>query len=68
MIESVLFFLASYRRSIVQCGMKKPQATSLRLSSEAKRLLRALAEKSGISMTAKLEVMIREHARREGVK
>jgi hypothetical protein len=48
--------------------MEKPRATSLRLSLEAKRLLRALAEKSGISMTAKLEVMIREHAKKEGVK
>lgn len=48
--------------------MEKPQATSLRLSIEAKRLLRLLAEKSGISMTARLEVMIREQARREGVK
>lgn len=49
------------------CGMEKPQATSLRLSLEAKRLLRLLAEKSGISMTAKLEVMIRNQARRERV-
>jgi len=48
--------------------MKKPRATSLRLSSEAKRLLRALADKSAISMTAKLEVMIRDQAKREGVK
>jgi hypothetical protein len=48
--------------------MKKPQATSLRLTLEAKRLLLALAQKSGISMTAKLEVMIRDQARREGVK
>jgi hypothetical protein len=48
--------------------MEKPQATSLRLSLEAKRLLRALADKSGISMTAKLEVMLREQAKREGIK
>jgi hypothetical protein len=48
--------------------MEKPKATSLRLSVEAKRLLLALAEKSGISMTARLEVMIREQARRESVK
>lgn len=48
--------------------MEKPQATSLRLTVEAKRLLRLLADKSGISMTALLEVMIREQARREGVK
>ena len=47
--------------------MKKLQATSLRLSSEAKRLLRALADKSAISMTAKLEVMIRDQAKRESL-
>lgn len=47
---------------------KKPKATSLRLSLEAKRLLRALAEQSGVSMTAILELMIREKAKREGVK
>ena len=46
----------------------KPRATSLRLSLEAKRLLLALAKKSGISMTAKLEITIREQASREGVK
>ena len=45
----------------------KPKATSLRLSTEAKRLLRVLAEQSGISMTAKLEITIREQAKREGV-
>ena len=48
--------------------MEKPQATSLRLTMEAKRLLRLLADKSGISMTAKLEVMIRDQAKREGMK
>mgnify|MGYP001569180730 CR=1 len=48
--------------------MEKPQATSLRLSLEAKHLLHALAEKSGVSMTAMLEFMIREKAKREGVK
>lgn len=48
--------------------MEKPHATSLRLSKEAKRLLRALADKSAISMTAMLEVMIRVHAKREGIK
>jgi len=46
---------------------KKPKATSFRLSTEAKRLLLALAEKSGISMTSKLEITIREQAKREGI-
>jgi hypothetical protein len=49
------------------CGMEKKQATSIRLSDEAKRLLLALANKSGISMTARLELMIREQAKRERV-
>jgi hypothetical protein len=48
--------------------MKKPQATSLRLSLEAKRLLRLLAEKSGVSMTARLEMMIRAQAKLERVR
>jgi hypothetical protein len=47
--------------------MEKPKATSLRLSIEAKRLLRLLADKSGVSMTARLEMMIREQAKRERV-
>lgn len=45
----------------------KPHATSVRLSVEAKRLLRLLAEQAGISMTAKREVTMREQAQREGV-
>jgi len=48
--------------------MRKPKATSLRLSSEAKRLLRALADRSAISMTAKLEITIREQAIRENIR
>ena len=49
--------------------MKKHlKATSWRLSAEARRLLAALAEKAGVSMTAMLEIMIRAQAKREGVK
>ncbi len=40
-------------------------ATTLRLSAEAKRLLRLLATSSGISMTAILEIMIRAEAKRQ---
>ena len=48
--------------------MEKKHSSSIRLTLEAKRLLRALAAQSGISMTAMLELMIREKAKREGVK
>lgn len=48
--------------------METKQASSIRLTTEAKRLLRALAKTSGVSMTAMLELMIREKAKREGVK
>jgi len=47
--------------------METKHASSIRLTLEAKRLLRALAKHSGVSMTAMLELMIREKARREGV-
>jgi hypothetical protein len=47
--------------------MEKKRTTSLRLSQEAKRLLRLLADKSAISMSARLEVLIRDQARRERV-
>ena len=48
--------------------MGTKQASSIRLTLEAKRLLRALAQTSGISMSAMLELMIREKAKRERVK
>ena len=47
--------------------MKITQASSIRLTVEAKRLLRALATQSGISMTAVLEIIIREQAQRKGI-
>jgi hypothetical protein len=40
---------------------------SFRLTPEARRLLAALAEKKGISMTAVLEVLIRQEAKEEGI-
>lgn len=48
--------------------MEKKRATSIRLSTEAKRLLTLLASKLSISQTATLEISIREKAKREGVK
>jgi predicted transcriptional regulator len=48
--------------------MKKKNPTSIRLSDEAKRLLALLADQLGISQVAVLEILIREKAKREGVK
>jgi hypothetical protein len=48
------------------CAMETKQASSIRLTVEAKRLLRVLASQSGISMTAVLEILIREQAQRKG--
>jgi predicted transcriptional regulator len=42
-------------------------STSYRLSHEALRLLRLLAQAKGLSMASVLEVAIRELAKREGV-
>ena len=47
--------------------METKQASSMRLTGEAKRLLRALATQLGISMTAVMEIIIREQAQRKGV-
>ena len=43
------------------------QPTSVRLSAEARRLLRLLAEHMGISQSAVLEVLLREKAKQERV-
>ena len=48
--------------------METKHASSIRLTSEAKRLLHALALQSGISMSAVLEIIIRDQAKRKGVK
>jgi len=48
--------------------MEKKYATSLRLTSEAKQLLQALAKKLGISQSAVIEIAIRDKAKREQVK
>lgn len=45
---------------------KKP--TSVRISDEAKRLLALLAQQKGITQAAVLELLIRESAKKEGIK
>ena len=46
----------------------KKLLTSIRLSEDAKRLIRLMSEKLGISQTAIIELAIREKAKREGLK
>jgi len=46
--------------------MNKTQ-TSIRLTQEAKRLRKLLSAKLGVSLTAVIELAIREFAKREGV-
>ncbi len=45
------------------CAMKMKYPTSVRLTEEAKILLRALADQQGISMGDMLEILIRDAAR-----
>jgi predicted DNA-binding protein len=47
---------------------KQSKPTSIRLSEEARRLRKALAEHMGISETAVLEILIREGAEKRGIK
>ena len=46
---------------------KKPQ-TNVRLSDEARDALDALAKRFGVSASAIVEMLIRDRARREGLK
>jgi predicted DNA-binding protein len=46
----------------------KKKATSLRLTEEGKRLLEALSQKLGVNQTAVIELLIREKAKKEGLK
>ena len=48
-------------------AMKTKTPTSMRLSTEAKRLLRLIADKLGISQSAVHELAIREKAKREEI-
>ncbi len=43
------------------------QSTSIRLTPEAKRLIRELAKKLGVSQTAIIEIAIRKFAESEGI-
>ena len=45
----------------------KPQ-TNVRLSEEAKDALDALAKRFGVSASAVVEILVRERARKEGLK
>jgi len=49
---------------------RKPpsQSTSFRLTLEAIRLLKEIAMRQGIGMTAALEVLVRQEAERQGIK
>lgn len=46
--------------------MDNKQHTSIRLSPEAKRLIKELAKKLGISQAAVIEMAIRKYAQHEG--
>jgi len=48
--------------------MDTKQKTSVRLSREALRLLKQLAQHHGLSMAGILEMLIRERAKKEDVK
>ena len=56
---------ASYRVLWYLYGMETKHQTSLRLSPEARRLLNLLARHLGVSMSAVLELAIREKAKNE---
>jgi predicted DNA binding CopG/RHH family protein len=43
-------------------------STNFRLTEEAVRLLHALAEAKGLSYTSLIEMMLRDTAKREGIK
>lgn len=49
------------------CVMDNKQATSIRLTPEAKRLVKELAKRLGVSQTAIMEIAIRRLAESEGV-
>jgi mevalonate kinase len=46
----------------------KTVKTSFRLTAEARRLLEAFAEAKGLNLTSALELVIRDAAKREGIK
>jgi predicted transcriptional regulator len=46
----------------------EPRTMTFRLSAEAHRLLQALAEANGVSMTGVIELAIREKAKRQKIR
>lgn len=60
--------LTLYSILVYNPAMETKIAGSIRLSKEGWRLLRALAALYGVSMTAALEIMLRDQARSKGVK
>ena len=56
------------KQFVVQFFMNKKIQTSLRMSQEAKRLLKQLSEKLGVSQSAIIELAIRKLAKQEGSK
>lgn len=66
-VSRVALAIALYRQTIYNSGMTKKQATSIRLSPEAKRLLAALAKKLGVNQTAIMEIAIRRLAELEHI-
>lgn len=47
--------------------METKRLTSIRLSTEAKRLVELLAQKLSVSQAAVFELALREYAKREGI-
>jgi hypothetical protein len=60
------YHLTLYHILWYDSGMKRK--TSMQLTEEAMRLLAAMAQTDGISMTAMMEIAIREAARKRGIR
>ena len=52
---------------VYNSGMNNKYTTSIRLTLEAKRLLKALAAKLGVTQAAVIEMAIRKFAKQEDV-
>lgn len=55
-------------RAVTKKTLPAKSPKSFRLSDEAARLLSAIADKMGISLTSTLEIIIRDFAQRQGIK
>ena len=60
--------LDTYSVCIYTVYMNNKQLTSLRLTPEAKKLLKLLAQKKGVSQAAIVEMLVRDLAKKENVK